>query len=76
MQGTLNVSLNARYPSTLQLLIKVLDTKKFIGISSFLEKKQRNKQSDWAVIVSSVVLAENYQEIPRFIAFWRKHFER
>lgn len=78
MQGTLNVSLNARYPSTFAIVNQSTRYEEVHkNLFHFLEKReQRNKQSDWAVIVSSVVLAENYQEIPEFIAFWRNHFEK
>jgi radical SAM protein with 4Fe4S-binding SPASM domain len=76
MKGTLNVSINARYFDTFRI---VNQSSKYDEVHKnlhyFLQRrKEEGKESSWSVIVSSIVLAENYREIPEFVKYWKDVF--
>ena len=78
LQGehALNVSLNAVDDLTYQKINQVNQYAKVLkNIGLWLETRKKIAAGNWSFIASAVVLEENYQEIPRFVDFWREKLQ-
>ena len=76
-EHTLNVSINAVEDLTYQKINQVDQYARVLGnIDRWLQRREEKDAANWSFLVSSVVLEENYLEIPHFIQFWMEKLER
>ena len=76
MKGTINISLNALHQSTYS---KVNGVDRLSLVSANIERFmsiRKGFEENWTVIVSSVILEENYREMLDFVGHWKVFFER
>jgi radical SAM protein with 4Fe4S-binding SPASM domain len=75
-EHTINVSLNAVTEITFRRVNQSSQREKVLqNLDYFLEQREEIKADNWAVIVSSVVLQENFFEMPQFVAHWKERLE-
>lgn len=73
---SLSVSLNAWSEPTFSVVNGSPQRDRvFANTMAFLDARM-GREAGWDVIVTSVVLADNLHELPRFVQGWREHFER
>lgn len=75
LQGehTLNVSLNAVKTETYQIINQVDKLEEVLNnIDNWLKKRKERNVQNWTFLASTIVLEENYREVPAFVAFWQE----
>lgn len=72
---TLNVSLNARYSDTFQ---RVNQSNTFTRVDQHTRQflKSGIAQKQWNILLSAVILEENWREIPEMVAYWFDHIRK